>query len=102
MQFTKNQLRAIKQLAETLPLMFYQCWENTEWKGSELYLTPMADQMKLEMDETYIIPMPVYRNVNHYRRLRERMEKGGPNYAMQYISHIDSLKKSGYNVINMP
>lgn len=92
----------IKQVAETLPLMFYMYMENTEWKGSELFYTPVADQMELEMDKTYIIPMPVYRKVNHYRRLRERMEKGGPSYAMQYISHIDSLKKSGYNVINMP
>lgn len=97
---TRLEQQRIKHMSGILPVVFYVHTENTAWKGWELKLTPIEKEMKLEDDKEYIIQMPCFRSVNHYRRMRKAYDEGGILQLREYCNKIESLIKSGTNVLS--
>jgi len=85
--------KQIREYAEKLPLVFE--WEDDVviMQGWELKLTPYGDNMTLEDDSYYSVPMYKMRAVLHEQQMKDAYKKEGVDGVVKYIKSIsDKLK----------
>ena len=82
----------ITQIANKLPDDYYVVYHKAEITGEDIHLSGLPTD-GIKNDQTvYLINMPVYREVNHKKRLRRALKTGGVEavraYAEKYLGKL--------------
>jgi len=81
---TQKKIRAI---AKVLPTRLYGSNETVEISGEDLLLagTKEVDGKEVDAEKTYYMKSPVFREENHYRRMKRLFMKMGAQGITNYI-----------------
>lgn len=79
--------KKIRAIAQILPSSLYACSEPVEISGEDLLLsgTKKVEGKDVEAEKVYYMQSPVYREKNHYRRIKKAFISKGKKGVELYI-----------------
>lgn len=96
MAIARQTQKLLRQIADTLPPVFYTVQESQLWSGEDLLLTGIQrqeDDEAIDKDKDYYIDSPVHIASNHYRRLKRAYQAGGSDAVSRYVRKVNELQE---------
>jgi hypothetical protein len=79
--------KKIRAIAKILPTSLYGSLEMIEISGEDLILagTNKVEEKEVDPKKVYYMKSPIYREANHYRRMKRSFIKRGSKGIVKYI-----------------
>ena len=99
----KVQELKIRAIAKILPVRQYEVNSRAKVSGEDLLLCghKEVEGKAIEKDGEYVMPMPFYNEVNHYRRLKKAFTKNGLNGVKSYVARFVKDKVELNNTLDV-
>jgi hypothetical protein len=80
--------KQLREFAKGLPMFHYNATEQVEISGEDLLLGGYSKKDGIEKGKSYFISVPVYYEINHYRRLKRTYQRNGIEGIRAYVAVI--------------
>lgn len=91
MAIAQQAQKLLRQIADTLPTVFYTVQESQVWSGKDLLLTGYESQADIDPNQEYTIDSPVNIASNHYRRMKKLYQSHGVEAVNAYVQKVNEL-----------